>query len=504
MNDYRGIAKLATGIPGFDSISEGGLPRGRTTLVCGSSGSAKTTLAVQFLAHGIMHHDQSGVLVTFEERPEDIRRNVHSFGWDLAAWEAEGKLRIVDASYRAEHESVVSGEYDMGGLLARIQHAIEQVGAVRLSLDSTGAVLSRMHSPSRVRYELLRIVNQLKDWNVTAVLTHEWPEHAEPSRGVEEFVADNVVVLRNLRQEEKRRRTIEILKFRGTTHHKGEYPFSVLPDRGVMVIPLSSLELTQQASDERVSSGVPRLDEMCGGGFFRDSIILVSGATGTGKTLLATHFLASAAERGQKVMVFAFEESREQFGRNASGWSFDFQKYEDQGLLRLCCRFPEAASLEDQLIFMRNEIDRFGPSRIAIDSLSALERVSSHKGFREFVLALSSAVKERGIPVLFTSTTPLLTGASSVTEEHISSLTDTIILLRYVEIFGELRRGLAVLKMRGSAHNKVIHEYTISGQGMNIGRPFRGIFGILSGNLSQAFNSEMDRLGSMFEDEVQP
>ncbi|MCA9797821.1 MAG: circadian clock protein KaiC, partial [Candidatus Eremiobacteraeota bacterium] len=184
--------------------------------------------------------------------------------------------------------------------------------------------------------------------------------------------------------------------------------------------------------------------------------------------LLSTHFLGSAARKGEKVLVFAFEERREQLIRNARGWGFDFRALEKKGLIRLCCRFPETASLEDQLLFMRNEIEEFGPRRIAIDSLSALERVASMKGFREFVLALSSYVKERGVPALFTSTTPLLTGASSVTEEHISSLTDTIILLRYVEICGKMRRGLAVLKMRGSAHDKVIHEYTITAHGMQI------------------------------------
>jgi circadian clock protein KaiC len=485
----EGIVKLPTGIPGFDNISEGGLPRGRSTLVCGSTGSAKTTFAVQFLAEGILQRDEAGVMVTFEERPEDIRRNVASFGWDLAAWEEAGMLSFVDASFHAEDASMVAGDYDLGGLLARIEHAVQKVGAVRLAMDSTAAVFTRLRDQAAIRYELFRIVSHLKTWGVTSLLTHEWPElEAGRPSGAEEFVTDNVVVLRNMRQEEKRRRTLEILKFRGTTHHKGEYPFSILPDRGIMVIPLSSLELTMAASDQRVSSGVSRLDEMCGGGFFRDSIILVSGATGTGKTLLSTHFINGAVQQGEKVMVFAFEESREQLLRNARGWGFDFREMERQGQLKLCCRFPETASLEDQLIFMRHEIEAFNPKRIAIDSLSALERVSNFKGFREFVLAFSSFVKERGIPALFTSTTPLLTGSPSVTEEHISSLTDTIILLRYVEIHGRMRRGLAVLKMRGSAHEKVIHEYTISGDGMQIEKPFHGVFGILSGNLSQALS----------------
>ena len=494
MSSHDGIPKMPTGIPGFDNISEGGLPLGRSTLVCGSTGSAKTTFAVQFLAEGIRQRGEAAVMVTFEERPEDICRNVASFGWELAQWEQEGKLAFVDASFHAEEESMVTGDYDLVGILAQIEHAVKKVGAVRLAMDSTAAVFTRLRDQGLVRYELFRIVNHLKNWGVTSLLTHEWPEFesARPS-GAEEFVTDNVVVLRNLRQEEKRRRTIEILKFRGTTHYKGEYPFSILPDRGVMVIPLSSLEMNQGASDQRVSSGIPRLDEMCGGGFFRDSIILISGATGTGKTLLSAHFMDGAVKCREKVLVFAFEESRGQLLRNAEGWGFDFRQMEAQGLVKLCCRYPETASLEDQLIYMRHEIEAFNPQRVAIDSLSALERVASSKGFREFVLAFSSFVKERGLPALFTSTTPLLTGASSVTEEHISSLTDTIILLRYVEIHGQMRRGLAVLKMRGSSHEKVIQEYTISAQGMSIDKPFHGVFGILSGNLSQALTAAIEQ-----------
>lgn len=493
MSGSQSIAKMPTGIPGFDNISEGGLPLGRSTLVCGSTGSAKTTFALQFLAEGLQQFGEAGVLVTFEERPEDIRRNVASFGWDLSGWENQGKFCFVDASFHSEEEAVVAGDYDLGGLLARIEHAVRKSGARRLAMDSTAAVLTRLPDRASSRYELFRIVTRLKAMGVTSLITHEWPENElGRASGAEEFVTDNVVVLRNQRQEEKRRRTIEILKFRGTTHHKGEYPFSILPDKGIMVIPLSSLEMAESAEEGRVSSGVTRLDEMCGGGFFRDSIILVSGATGTGKTLLSSHFLDGGVRSGEKVQLFAFEESRGQLLRNAHGWGFDFHEREQQGLVRLCCRYPETASLEDQLIYMRHEIERFDPQRVAIDSLSALERVASHKGFREFVLAFSSFLKERGTPALLTSTTPLLSGAGSVTEEHISSLTDTIILLRYAEIEGCMRRGLAVLKMRGSKHEKVIHEYSISDKGMTIEKPFQGVFGILSGNLSQALSAALE------------
>jgi circadian clock protein KaiC len=275
---------------------------------------------------------------------------------------------------------------------------------------------------------------------------------------------------------------MEILKFRGTTHQKGEYPFTVIPEEGIVVIPLSSIELKQKSSSVRISSGSIELDQMCGGGFFRDSIILISGATGTGKTLMSTEFMGAGARRGERSLLFAFEESREQLFRNASGWGIDFERMEQEGHLKVVCKYPEIAGLEDHLIMMRKEIEAFQPKRVAIDSLSALERVSTIQGFREFVIGLTSFIKHQEIAGLFTATTPTLLGGASVTEAHISTITDSIILLRYVEIFGEMRRGLTVLKMRGSMHDKEIREFTIDGQGMHIGSAFRKITGILAGN----------------------
>src|SRR5512135_1717378 len=268
MKEFQGIEKLQTYIPGLDLIADGGLPRGRTTLVAGTSGSGKTVLAAQFLAAGISQAEENGVFVTFEESPEAIRSDVNGFGWEIERWEADGKWVFVDASPDPAEEVTIIGNYDFGGLLVGIEHAIRKNGAKRVAMDSIGTVFTRYGERATVRRELFRIIAALREIGVTAVLTAErTEEYGEIARfGVEEFVADNVIILRNSLEEEKRRRTIEILKFRGTYHQKGEWPFTVSPGKGIVVLPLSAIELTQQSEDQRVYSGNEELDKMCGGG----------------------------------------------------------------------------------------------------------------------------------------------------------------------------------------------------------------------------------------------
>jgi circadian clock protein KaiC len=496
------VEKLSTGIPSFDVVAKGGLPKHRTTLISGTAGSGKTIFAMQFLAAGIVEGGDPGVFVTFEESAQDIRANMRSFGWDLKQWEREGKLAFVDASPDPLVETVESGSFDLNALLARVQHAVKKVGAKRVSVDSLGAVFSQFSDQSIVRRELFRIASALKSMNVTALLTAERTEEYGPVArfGVEEFIADNVMVLRNVLEGEVRRRTVEILKFRGTDHQKGEYPFTIIAGEGIVVIPLSAIQLRQKSSNVRTSSGSPELDEMCGGGFFRDSVILVSGATGTGKTLTVTQFLQGGAAKGERCLLLAFEESREQLFRNASGWGVDFEAMERDGLLRVLCDYPEVVGLEDWLITIQRTVTEFKPQRVALDSLSALERVGSIKTFREFVIGVTSFIKQQEITGLFTATTSTLMGGVSITESHVSTLTDSIILLRYVEMFGEMKRGITVLKMRGSIHDKGIREFTVDAKGMHMGRRFRNVTGVLSGAPMHVSPQDLERVWTTFDD----
>ncbi len=499
-NTPNTLKKLPTGIMGFDQIAHGGLPDGRSTVVAGTAGSGKTVLALQFLVAGICDYNQPGVMVSFEEEPIDLMQNVRSFGWNLEQLAANGKLGIVDATPDPGKELIEAGAFDLSALLARIESAIRKVNARRVILDTIGALFPQFADPNMVRRELHRIHAGLRRLGVTTLITMErTEEEGNVGRfGVEEFVADNVILLRNRMEQEKRRRTIEILKIRGSTHQKGEYPFTIDPEDGVSIIPLSAIELKQKSSDIRVSSGVEELDKMCGGGMYRDSIILVSGATGTGKTLMVSQYVKAAIQAGERAMVFGAEESREQLTRNAASWGVDFEKAERDGLLRIVCRYPEVMALEDHLLQMKRDIRDFRPHRVAVDSLSAFERVSSIKSFREFVIALTSAIKHLEITGLFTNTTSMLIGGESITETHISTITDQIILLRYVELHGEMRRGLTVLKMRGTWHEKEIREYTIDNTGLHVGNTFRGVHGILTGSPTLTYTEERNRLTDMF------
>jgi circadian clock protein KaiC len=335
---------------------------------------------------------------------------------------------------------------------------------------------------------------------VTAVLTAERSgEYDAVARfDVEQFVADNVVVLRYVLEHEKRRRTIEVLKLRGAPHRSGQWLYTIDPRHGIVVLPLAFVEPRQRASTARTTTGLPGLDGLCGGGLFPDSIVFVSGPTGTGKTLLATHFAAGVALQ-ERSLFFSFEESRDQVVRNASSWGFDIEAMEDASTLSVMCQYPELASLEDHFLAIKQGLETVRPSRLVIDNLSALDRVASASGLRGFLLGVASMVKSHAITTMFTGTTSRLFGTGSGTEADLSTLTDSIVLLRYVELAGEMRRSIAVLKHRGSVHDRTIREFTIDGHGMHIGERVRGMTGVLAGHpvfssadLQTAYSPERD------------
>ena len=459
-SDLVSLDRLPTGIHGFDQIARGGIPQNRTTLVGGTAGSGKTLFALQFLCNGVEKFGDPGVMVTFED-------------------------------------------YDLSALIARVQYAVEKVGAKRVILDSVGALFPQVVDAQIVRRELHRLVVGLRGMGVTSLITAERSLEDGPVAryDVEEFVADNVMLLRNHQENERRRRTMEIVKIRGAEHFTGEFPFTIDNVEGLTLSPLAAIQLKHGSHDVRISSGIDELDAMCSGGPFRDSIILISGATGTGKTLMVTQFMKAGIDAGERSLLFAFEESESQLSRNASAWGIDYGAAQKKGLLKIVAEYPESRSLIDHLVRMKQIIEEFKPTRVAIDSLSALERMSSERSFREFVLGITSHMKSTGAAGVFTNTSEKLMGGDSITETHISTITDSIIVLRYVELRGEMRRGITVLKMRGSYHDNRIREYVIDASGMHIREAFTNVTGILSGSGAQTVLDDRQTLPTMFGDD---
>lgn len=468
------IPRTSTGVPGLDQVTGGGIPSNRMTLVAGTAGAGKTIFAAQFLAEGIANRDEPGVFVTFEERPEATRRNLRSLGVKVEEWEAQGKWRFVNASPRFDEDIVVAGVYDLSSLLLRVRHAIEEVGAKRVAIDSVGALISQFDDRGPARQALFQLGYHLERLGATSIMTAERNEDYGPiSRyGFEEFVADNVIILRNALDHEKRRRTVEVLKLRGGSHLRGEHLFTLLRGRGLVVVPQESVDFGYGTSRQRLTSGNAQLDEMLHGGFYDRSLILVTGPTGTGKSLASTQFIAGGALNGERALLLSFEESRDQLARNAGEWGVDFDAMEAEGRLRIMAEAPESAALEDHLLRMKQVIDDYQPERIAIDSLTALQRISTVTSFREYLLGLTFHIKARAMLGMVTTTTGDRPGALTMGDLHISTISDTILVLQYVPVANEIRRGINVLKMRGSDHDKRVREFTITDAGMRIGESF--------------------------------
>jgi circadian clock protein KaiC len=480
------IERIPTGINGFDHVALGGLPARRSTLVSGTTGSGKTLFAVEFLARGITHFNEPGVFVTFEETAADIRRNSASLGFPIEEWEDGRRWAFVDASAGVGEDAPAVGAFDFGGLLARIQHAVHQTGAHRVALDSLGAIFTRFADFSTVRHEVYQIAAALKELGVTAVLTAERPEEYDgvTRHGVEQFVLDNVIILRNVLQQGRRSRTVEIVKFRGARHRTGEWLFTIDPRDGIVVVPLAFMAPPGQTSLERVSSGNSELDEMCGGGFYRDAIVMLSGPSGTGKTLTSLRFAATAFADGEKCLFRTFDETKGQLSRNAAGWGLDLQEMQASGLLKVVSGYPEEASPEDHFLQLRRAIEEFAPSRLVIDSLSALERAVAPRALFDFVIALVTLLRQNEITTLLTATPSgrLMPVGMSTIGMEIAGLTDVSILLQYVERVGEIHRAIVVLQSRGSFHDQSVREITIDETGMHIGAPLRDISQVLTGS----------------------
>ncbi len=483
------LRKAPTGIHGFDEITGGGLPCGRTSLVCGSAGCGKTLFALQFLAHGAAI-GEPGVFMAFEETAAELAQNSISLGLDLEALVAAGKL-VVDHVRVERSEIEESGEYDLDGLFIRLGYAIDSIGAKRVVLDTLESLFSSLGNEAVLRAELRRLFRWLKDREVSAVITAERGSGTLTRHGLEEYVSDCVILLDHRVLEQIATRRLRVVKYRGTAHGTNEYPF-LIDDTGLEVLPITSASLGYEVSSERVPSGVAGLDAMLGGeGFFRGSSILVSGTAGTGKTSLAATFADAACRRGERVLFFTFEESRQQVVRNLRSIGIDLDRWIAAGLLRFQAARPTAQGLEMHLARMYREIRAFEPQAAVIDPVGSFISVATPTDVKALLTRLVDFLKERQVTTLLTH----LTSGGAPAEQSdfgISSIVDTWLLLRELETAGERNRGVYVLKSRGMAHSNQVREFSIGAGGIELVDICLGPDGVLTGSARLA-QQERDR-----------
>lgn len=476
----KGLPKSPTGIQGLDEITHGGLPKGRPTLICGNAGCGKTLLAMEFLVRGATLYNEPGVFMAFEETEKDLTENVSSLGFDLTRMTAEKKI-LLDHVHVERSEIEETGEYDLEGLFIRLNHAIDSLGAKRVVLDTIETLFAGLPNDNILRAELRRLFRFLKEKGVTAIITGERGEGALTRHGLEEYVSDCVILLDNRVTEESSTRLLRIIKYRGSQHGTNEYPF-LIEEKGFSVFPITSVGLAHTVSSERISSGVPRLDTMLsGGGYYRGSSILVSGTAGSGKSSLSAHFASAACQRGEHVLYFALEESPSQIMRNMRSIGLDLGEFVDKGVLRFHSRRPTFSGLESHLTIIHKEVADFKPRVVIIDPVSSFMLGNSGKEARSMVMRLVDFLKANHITAFMTN---LTRGDSSLehTDVNISSLIDTWLLLRDIEIGGERNRGMFILKSRGMSHSNQIREFRLTDQGVQLLDVYVGPGGVLTGS----------------------
>lgn len=476
----REIPKCQTGVIGLDQITQGGLPQGRPTLLCGSAGCGKTVLAIEFLVRGATEFNEPGVFMSFEESDTELAANVSSMGFDLNALCHSRKL-FLDYVRVERDEIEETGEYDLEGLFIRLESAIQRVRAKRVVLDTIESLFSGFASTSILRAELRRLFTWLKTRGVTALITAEAGDGKLTRYGIEEYVADCVILLDHRVEDQNSIRRLRVVKYRGTSHGTSEYPF-LIGETGFSVLPLSSLKLEHLAPTQRISSGIPRLDTMLGGkGFFRGSSILVSGGAGTGKSSLAAQFVQSACQRGERSLYVASEQSVPEIVRNMHSIGIDLERWVKRGLLGFHAARPAAFGLEKHLITVHDAIAAFNPAIVVIDPISNFESVGTYSQTKSMLTRLIDMCKSRQITAMFTSLTSAEAGPET-TEVGVSSLIDAWLLLRNLECNGERNRGLYVLKSRGMAHSNQIREFVLTNHGVELLDVYVGVQGVLTGS----------------------
>lgn len=461
------LKKLETGVPGLDTLTLGGIPEGRATLVTGKSGTGKTVMGLQ-IACNLARHGIATILVAVEESPEDLIDSGDTFGLGTSRLVQQGTLHFADVTRPMDGPTLVSGEYDLFGLIHRLEAVSKQIGARAVVIDSATALFSPKPPIESLRSHFFQLVYALRRMGMTSiVLAEAGSDYGQlTTMGVEDYVCDLTIILRNIVDGGRRRRSIEINKYRRSAHYKGEFPCTITT-RGLAVFPLDAKEAYDSTVVERYSSGVAGLDEMTHGGWLRNSIIIVRGPTGSGKTLLAGLYALAGAHRNERVVYYGFEETRPILLRNYREIGMGMDQFVESGNLKIICRYPEATSLEDLLVDLRLGLEELKPSLVIIDSISSIEHASSEKGFRQFMIGVAAILREHGRSALITQTI-----ASTELVEHtapyLSTIADAILTLDYSTESYELDRQMRVIKMRGSDHEQHPYRLTIEPGGLRV------------------------------------
>lgn len=478
-NQKKQLRKCPTGIRGLDEITGGGLPQGRPTLICGSAGCGKTLMGIEFLVRGILEYSEPGVFMSFEETAEELTENVSSLGWDLDKLMTQQQLMIDYVSLDPQ-EIAETGDYDLEALFIRLSYAIGAIGAKRVVLDTIEVLFAGLSNEAIIRSELRRLFHWLKTQGVTTIVTGERGDKTLTRQGLEEYVSDCVIRLDQRTENELSTRRLQIVKYRGSRHETNEYPFLIEED-GISILPITSVGLEHQVSSDRISSGIPRLDAMLGGqGYYRNSSILITGTAGTGKSTLAAYFAAASCRRGERCLYMALEESPQQIMRNMRSINLDLEPFIQQGLLKFYAVRPTLYGLEMHLVKIHNWIKRFQPSTVIIDPMSNLSLCGSVPQTKAFFMRLIDYFKSENITVFLTN---LVTGGSPLehTEIGVSSLMDTWLEIRTVEINGERNRVLYVLKSRGMDHSNQVRELIFKSEGIELIDVYLGMGEVMTG-----------------------
>ncbi len=498
-NSVAAIEKCPTGINGLDDITLGGLPRGRPTLVCGGTGSGKTLLSMEFLIRGITQYNEPGVFMAFEETAEELAQNVASLGFDVNKL-INGNRLAIDYVHVERSEIEETGEYDLEGLFIRLNSMIEQVGGKRVVMDSLEALFAGIPNEAILRAELRRLFRWLKEKGVTAIITAEQGQSTLTRYGIEEYVSDCVIFLDHRVSNQIATRRLRIVKYRGTKHGTNEYP-TLIDEHGLSVLPISSLGLDYLVSTERVSTGIPRLDAMLAGkGYYRGTSVLVSGTAGTGKTSMAAAFAESVCRRGEKCIYFSFEESPGQIIRNMRSIGIDLEKWCKKGLLLFHSTRPSLYGLEMHLAKMHQLVNNEKPSGVVIDPVTNMEAVGESLEIRAMLTRLIDFLKMKQITTIFTS----LTGGGSALEKSdvgISSLMDTWLLLRMVEVSGERNRLLYILKSRGMTHSNQMREFQLTDDGIKLVDVYIGMGQVFTGS-ARLIQEAKDRAQALADEQA--